>query len=256
MIEQRPEGKLLMGQSTVRRSLLQTKASLITSPPDITLLSRHLLLDVTWSTFTSLGSYHLPKTVSISSYAPPSLQKAHSYASFHKAGWKGFTAESERRFEETPLPTSCSAGEKLFCAILSDARRYHIPCGYVRDYCGPLLDVVRPLITERDQRSTDDPLTLPSASGPGHPAAHLPGSGRPVEDSLGFLRPRHQSQALLFSAAQARRPEVESPTKHLNRLREKTHSSSKAIAQAYPFRPTRSGTALSVPPNTIRHSEG
>ena len=28
--------------------------------------------------------------------------------------WEGFTAESERRFAETPLPTSCPAWEKAF----------------------------------------------------------------------------------------------------------------------------------------------
>ena len=48
--------------------------------------------------------------------------------------------------------------EKVFRSILGDAGRHHIPCGYVRDYCFPLPEVVRPLISERDQRRTDDPL--------------------------------------------------------------------------------------------------
>ena len=60
MIGQRPEVKRLMGPYTVRSSMLQTKISLLTSPPDITLLSGHLLPDVTWSTLTSLGTYHAP----------------------------------------------------------------------------------------------------------------------------------------------------------------------------------------------------
>ena len=126
--------------------------------PDIPLMSGHLLPDVTLSTFTSLGSDHLPITVSLSSHAPPPPRKARSYTNLRKADWEGFTAESERRFVETPLPTSCSAGEKVFRRILSEAGRHHIPCCHVRDYCGPLRDVVLPLITERDQRLTDDPL--------------------------------------------------------------------------------------------------
>ena len=38
--------------------------------PDITFLSRHLLPDVMWSTLTTLGSDHLPITVTHSSHAP------------------------------------------------------------------------------------------------------------------------------------------------------------------------------------------
>ena len=103
------------------------------SPPDINLLSGNLLPDVTWSTLTILGSDHLPITVFLSSHAPTLQRKANSYTNFHKADWEGFTAESKRRFAETPLQTFCSAGEKVFRHIFSDAGRHHIPCGYVRN---------------------------------------------------------------------------------------------------------------------------
>ena len=46
----------------------------------------------------------------------------------------------------------------MFRHIFSESGRHHIPCGYVRNYCAPLPDFVRPLITERDQRRTDDSL--------------------------------------------------------------------------------------------------
>ena len=82
------------------------------SSPDITLLNGHLLRDVTWSTLTTLGSDHLPITISLSSYAPPSTRKARSFTSFRKADWEGFTAETERIFADTLLPTSCSTEEK------------------------------------------------------------------------------------------------------------------------------------------------
>ena len=129
------------------------------SSPDITFLSRHLLPDATWSTLTTLGSDHLPITIYLSSHALPSTQKARSFMNFLKADWEGFTAESlERIFTNTPLPISCSAGEKVFRRILGDAGRHHNPCTNVRDYCSPLSEVVRPLILERDQRRINDPL--------------------------------------------------------------------------------------------------
>ena len=232
MIGQRPEGKRLMGSCTVRSPMLQTKSSLLTSPPDITLLSGHILPDVTWSTLTTLGTYHLPITVSLSSYAPLSPQKAHSYTNFHKADWEGFTAESERRFAETLLPTSCSDGEKVIRGILSDAGRYYIPCGYVRDYCGPLPDVVRPIFTETDQRRTDDPLTLPSSCWTG-------------TSSGSFTRKRKTSGGPSWSPPTA--PPIpsatslrckqggkrSSPPPNSIAFEKKKHSSSKAIAQAF-----------------------
>ena len=43
------------------------------SSPDITLLSGHLLPDVTWLTLTTLGFDHLTTADSPSGHAPPSL---------------------------------------------------------------------------------------------------------------------------------------------------------------------------------------
>ena len=164
MTGQRPEGKRLMVRSAVCSSLLRTKTSLLASPPsasspDITLLSGHLFPDVTWSTLTTLGSDRLPITVSLSSHAPPPSRKARTYTNFRMTDWEGLTAESERRFTETPLPTSCSAGEV--------------------------------------SRS----IPANQAAGPGHLAAHSPGSARSMEDPLGVHRSNHQSQALLVSSA-------------------------------------------------------
>ena len=162
------------------------------SLPYITLLRGHLIPDVTWSTLNTLGSDHLPIAISLSSHAPPSPRKVRSYTNFRQADWEGFVAENERKFAGTPLPTSCSAGEKVFRRMLSNARRHHIPCGYLRYYCGPLPEIVRALISERDQRRLDDPLD---------PAIQLldrdiqrhatPGSARPMEALPGVFRSRH-----------------------------------------------------------------
>ena len=148
MTGQRPEGRLSTGRSTVCNSLLRTKISQLHSSPRASssrkmspFLSGHLLPDVTWSTLTTLGS-DLPIIISLSSHAPPSPQKARSFTNFRKVNWEGYTAESERKFANTLLPTSCSAEEKVFRQIICDARRHHIPCGYVNDYSGPLPEVV------------------------------------------------------------------------------------------------------------------
>ena len=164
MTGERPEEKCLMGRSTVCSSL-QTKFSLLSSPSGPALLARYHTSEQASPSKCDVHVYPYqpwvrppPHNSALTSYAQPSPWKARSYTNFRKADCKGFTAESERRFAETPLPTSCSAGKKVFWHILSDVGRHHIPCGYVGDYCSPLPDVVRPFITEREQRYTDDPL--------------------------------------------------------------------------------------------------
>ena len=153
------------------------------STPDITLLSGRLLLDVMWTTLTTFGSNPLPITVSLSSYASPSPRKARSYTKFCKADWEVFTAESERRFAETPLPNSYSAREKVFRRNLIDAGRHHISSGYF----GLLQPSPRCCATtHHEERSAAHLWPLRArhqAAGPWHPAAHSPGSSRPVGGS-------------------------------------------------------------------------
>ena len=92
------------------------------------------------------------------------------------------------------------------------------------------------------------PRPCHEAAGLGHLAAHSPGSARPEEDSLGVLWPRHQSQVLLVSSAQAKWQQVESLSKHLNGLRGKNplqlEGDCASLQQAVHclFRPTQSGT--------------
>ena len=119
MIGQRSEWKHLTRRSTVRNLRLRTLNLLTHLPsqglfqtPDVTLLSRHLLPDVTWSTHTTLRLYHLPIAISVSGHTSPSPRKIRSYTNFRKAEREGYTAKLQRSFAETPLPTSCSAGEK------------------------------------------------------------------------------------------------------------------------------------------------
>ena len=75
MIGQRLEGRPSMGRLTICSLLLQSKISLLASPPrDITLLSRHT--DARRSTLTHLGYDHLPITVSLARHALLSQRKA------------------------------------------------------------------------------------------------------------------------------------------------------------------------------------
>ena len=176
---------------------------------------------------------------------------------FRKADWEGFTAETERNFTDAPLPSFSSAGEKVFRRILGDACRHHIPCSYVRDYCCPLPEVVRPLVSERDQRRIDDQLDSAIKLLDRDIQRHIPtGSAKAVTIPAGILRPRYQSQALLVPPAQAGWQEVESPTQYFNRLRRKNPLQPEGDCTSLQetvhclFRPTRSGhqKALEEPP--------
>ena len=107
---------------------------------------------MTWSTHAPLGSDHLPITISFSSHASLSPRKTRSFTNFCKADWDGFTAETEKNFADTPC------WGKSLQAYPRRRPEDTIPCGYVKDYCDPLPEVVRHLISERDQRCTDDPI--------------------------------------------------------------------------------------------------
>ena len=104
------------------------------SPPDVILLSGHLLPDGTWSTHTTLGSDHLPVTISLFIHAQPSPRIARSYANFRIAEWKRFTAENRRDplYHFSTLPGKKSSD--IFSATPEDTM--HINCAYIRDYCG------------------------------------------------------------------------------------------------------------------------
>ena len=133
------------------------------SSQDITLMNGHLLSDATWSTHTTLWSNHLPITISLSSHAQSSLRKALSFTNLRKADWEIFTADTERKFADTPLPTTCSADENVFRRILGDAGRHHTPCGYVRDYCSPFPKSCDPSSRKKTSAVLTTLSTLPSS---------------------------------------------------------------------------------------------
>ena len=160
MIGQRPERRPSMGRSTVRSLLLRTKISLPAStiraspPCRISTFCAGIssLIDVTLAILTTLGSDHLPITVSLSSHAP-ALAAESVFFRERLTGRDLQPSQKGASLSHLCLPPAL-LGKKSsggFSATQEDAP---IPCGYVRDYCSHLPDVERPLISERDQRLT------------------------------------------------------------------------------------------------------
>jgi hypothetical protein len=126
------------------------------SSPDISLISAHLALSVSWDADISLNSDHLPICSSVIDDQPPP-RTSKCYVSFKQAKWGLWTSETERRFASSPLPTSCSKGVKLFQSILCKASGHHIPAGFRKDFRPGLPRAAIDLTEERDWRRSIDP---------------------------------------------------------------------------------------------------
>jgi hypothetical protein len=121
------------------------------SSPDISLILAHLALLVVWETCVVLNSDHLPISISFLDDQPPP-RMARFYTNFKHAKWGLYTSETEVLFDNTPLPTSCSAGEKKFHEILLVAARHHIPAEYRNDFIPGLSRESVDITKERDRR--------------------------------------------------------------------------------------------------------
>ena len=135
MIGQRPEEKRLMERSIVHSLRLRTLISILAfppraSPPCQISPSWVVISSLTWSTFTTLGSDHLPITISLSSHTPASPQKVHSYTNFCKADRLG---EIHSRVREEICRDSTANlllfWRNSFPAYSQRRRRTHIPRG-------------------------------------------------------------------------------------------------------------------------------
>ena len=191
----------------------------------------HLLPDVTWSTLTTFGCDHLTITVSLSSHAPPSPRKSRSYTNIRKADWEGFTVESERRFAETLLPTSCSAEEKVFLRILNDAEDTTSPAVMLG-----ITAALSPMLCDPPSRReiSDAPMTtstLPSScwtwTSSGSFARNRKTSGGPSRS------PPTAPKRYWFLLRKLGGKRSSPPLNNSIAFEGKPHSSSKAIAQAF-----------------------
>ena len=135
--------------------------------------------------------------------------------------------------------------EKVFSRILSFAGRHHIRFGYVKDYCGPLPDVVQPssrMLT---------PSTLPSSCWTGTSSGtfaskHMtsrchcwsPTTAPPIVNATGLLCASYAARGRVSHK------KIQSPSRENSTLaRSRLHKSS-------------TGSSPLVSPNTIEYLEG
>jgi hypothetical protein len=124
--------------------------------PDLSLISAHLALSVSWSTNISLNSDHLPISVSFNDDLPLP-RTARTYTNFKRAKWGLWTSETENLFRNAPKPISCLQGVKSFQNILLKASKHHILSGFRKDLRSGVPRAAVSLAEERDRRRSIDP---------------------------------------------------------------------------------------------------
>jgi hypothetical protein len=124
--------------------------------PDLSLISVHLALSLSWSTNVSLDSDHLPISISFNDDVPPP-RTASTYTNFKRAKWGLWTSETESLFRNATQPASCSQGVKSFQNVLLKASKHHIPSGFRKDFRSGVPRAAVSLTEERDRRRSIDP---------------------------------------------------------------------------------------------------
>ena len=101
--------------------------------PDISLISAHLALAVSWNIDIRLTSDHLPISIDFVNDQPnPRITK--SFTNFRLADWNGYRLELERLVSQLPPPSSCASGEKDLRKAIQTAAKHHIPAGFRSDH--------------------------------------------------------------------------------------------------------------------------
>ena len=101
--------------------------------PDISLVSAHLALAVSWDVNIKLSSDHLPISISfVDDHPNPRLSR--SFINFGRADWNGYRDKLERLVSQLPQPTSCAAGEKDLRKAIQTAGKHHIPAGFIKHH--------------------------------------------------------------------------------------------------------------------------
>ena len=128
------------------------------SSPDLTFCSAHLALAAVWQPATRLNSDHLPILINIhdTDPSPPDLPPRLNN-NYRKADWDAFGGFVEGKLAMMSEPGSCSQGEKILRAILSEASSLFIPRGRTRDFIPNLPREAKTLISTRDQLRNADP---------------------------------------------------------------------------------------------------
>ena len=146
----------VLNHDTPTRIPLGSNNNQRSSSPDISIISAHLALAVSWSPVVHLSSDHLPIIIALNDDTPVPCQ-AKTYVNFNKADWPKFNAEAERLVSQLPTPSSCSSGEKLLREAVLAAAKHHIPAGYRKDFTPGRNAEVDALQKRYDEVRTRDP---------------------------------------------------------------------------------------------------
>ena len=127
--------------------------------PDVTLASANLAAGVSWSADVHLNSDHIPISVCLLEDTKDRNLPKRTFTNYRKADWGSFKRECEAVFENLPLPTSCSKGEKVFRNVLLTSSRHNIPSGRVNNFVPGLSAEAAALARKRDNLRIDDPTS-------------------------------------------------------------------------------------------------
>ena len=128
------------------------------SSPDLSFCSAHLALSAMWQPTTRLNSDHLPILINLHDFDSTSSElPSRLYSNFKKADWDAFEEYVELKLALMPEPGSCSQGEKILRAVLSEASNLYIPRGRTRNFVPNLSHDAKTLIYTRDQIRNTNP---------------------------------------------------------------------------------------------------
>ena len=123
----------ILNQDSPTRIPLGNNNNQRSTSPDISLISAHLALAVTWLPIVQLSSDHLPIIIAFDDDTPNPRQ-AKTFVNFNRADWTKFKEEADSLVSQLPPPSSCSSGEKLFRKAVLTASKHHIPAGCRKDF--------------------------------------------------------------------------------------------------------------------------
>ena len=127
------------------------------SSPDISIASCDILASTTWSTHCTLGSDHLPITISLLTSSATYTVPRRTFLNLRKADWSGFEELIDDALAHEELPTDINKGIAVFNAAVIRAAKRHIPAGRIPHFQPGLPREAVTLASSRDQLRAVDP---------------------------------------------------------------------------------------------------
>ena len=121
------------------------------SSPDISIATSSLACNCTWSVEKTLGSDHLPITISLAGNQEKVPSPPGTFINFKKANWTRFKEITEASFAREDPPTCPLNGEKKFREILHHASKIAVPTGRRKEIYPGLPTEAVTLMEKRDE---------------------------------------------------------------------------------------------------------